>query len=327
MDGSEELSTRVGQIALAQSQVDEWLVQVLISLLRPLPESRTQLLVGKSSLDQKCSLVLQLADDMSLSLDGALPSGATARGILGRVKKLNDERDRAVHSYYGQLDGGQARQFRSRRPRGESIRFDDLASIAEGLEQCGAGLREFVEVLEESFESQLHAGSRWWEVVRGVHELIIAGHLQERGMLDALPQEIDARGSIRIGIRGVKRRVLGKNEDPSEGEHLAEISTTNWQATLTSPGGEVLIFGDTGWRDVTNIAQEEDPGVKFAAIRRVGDNVQISVEGGEMASVPWPQSRDRLAERAFGPAVDSGLEVPDWVLGLDGFRPSRDVGT
>ena len=52
MTYSSQLAERVGRIALTQAEVDEWLVQVLISLLQPLPEARVQLLArilhGKS---------------------------------------------------------------------------------------------------------------------------------------------------------------------------------------------------------------------------------------------------------------------------------------
>lgn len=45
-----------------------------------------------------------------------------------------------------------------------------------------------------------------------------------------------------------------------------------------------------------------------------------------MASTPWPQSRDRLAERAFGPTEDPGLKVSDGVFGLDGLAPTSRGG-
>ncbi|MGP5603495.1 hypothetical protein, partial [Corynebacterium casei] len=57
MSDSAKLAERIGRIALAQAELDEWLVQVLISLLKPLPESRVQLLVSNRSLDQKCRLI------------------------------------------------------------------------------------------------------------------------------------------------------------------------------------------------------------------------------------------------------------------------------
>lgn len=119
----------------------------------------------------------------------------------------------------------------------------------------------------------------------------------------------------------MNRRILAFDEEPAPGEYLVEISPINWLGKITSPEGEVLIFGDTGWRDVTSAAQEDDPGVEWAVVRRVGDSVMCSFEGGELANSPWPQPRNRLVERAFGSQPDPGLAVPSWVQKLEGFQP------
>lgn len=317
------LSERVGRIALAQAQIDEWLVQILIELLRPLPESRVQILVGKMSLDQKTSLVRDLTKDMGWSLDLPLASGAVPSQTLKQVRTLNSARDRAVHSYYSRVEADQVRQFRSRRPVVDAISLAELRTLGDGLVKCIAALREFADTLAESAEDQLQSGSRWGEVVRGVHEVIVAGHLHEVGMLEAVSRGIRSGGSIRLALRGVKRRILRDDEVPSPEEFLAEISVNNWLATITSPNGETLQFVDSGWRDVTALAQAEDADVELAVIRRVGDSVQLSVAGGEMATAPWPQAVNRLAERAFGPIPDAGLKVPDWVRGLEGFAPTE----
>lgn len=322
MGDQDELSNKIGRIALAQARLDEWLVQVLICLLKPLPESRAQLLVSDRSLESKRSLVKQLARDVGISLDAPLPSGAVPSEVLQQVGQLNSARDRAVHSYYDTVVDESARRFRSRRPGAEEVSLDDLTVLADDLMRCGDSLRELVDVLERATQDQSEIGSSWGEVIRNVHEVIVAGHLHERRMLGAMEREIESTGSVRLALRGARRRILAHDEGVAAGEYLAEIVASNWLATITSPEGEVLQFGDTGWQDVTALARDEDPEVEHAVIRRVGDSVQLSVEGGEMASAPWPQARDRLAERAFGPASDPGLKVSDWVLGLEGFGPA-----
>lgn len=327
MSDQDELSSRIGRIALAQARLDEWLVQVLISLLKPLPESRVQFLVSDRSLDAKRSLARKLARDVGVSLDSPLPSGAVPDDVLKRVGQLNDARDRAVHSYYESVIGESARRFRSRRPGAEKVNLDQLSELADELLRCGDNLRELVDVLERAAHDQAESGSQWGEVIRSVHEVIVAGHLHERGILVPLAEEIESNGSIRLALRGARRRILAGDESAGAGEYVAEIVAGNWLATITSPEGEVVRFGDSGWRDVTGLARSEDPEVEYAAIRRVGDSVQVSVEGGEMASAPWPEAQDRLAERAFGPAAGPGLKVSDWVFGLEGFAPdSRGEG-
>lgn len=327
MNAHDELPSRIGRIALAQARLDEWLVQVLISLLKPLPENRVQLLVSDRSLDAKRSLVKKLAGEVGISLDSPLPSGAVPNEVLQRVGQLNLGRDGAVHSYYDSVVGESARRFRSRRPGTEKVSLDDLSVLADDLMLCGDSLRELVDVLERGTQDQSEFGSQWGEVIRSVHEVIVAGHLHERRILGSLAKEIESNGSIRLALRGARRRVLAHDENAGAEEYVAEIVASNWLATITSPEGEIVRLGDSGWRDVTGLARDEDPEVEYAVIRRVGDSVQLSVEGGEMASAPWPQAQDRLAERAFGPAGDPGLEVSDWVFGLEGFAPdSRGEG-
>ena len=320
MEG-DEFAPLVGAVALAQAEIDEWLVQVLIALLKPLSPSRVELLVGGRSLGEKVDLVKSLSRGEGLDLQQPLPDGVVPKELLGRVRQLDTERNRAVHSYYDRRDGDRARQFRSRRGSVEAVAISELQSLRTQQEQCLQDLNQFVEILEQSTDSHDALGATWSEVVRGVHEVIVAGHLAERGLLPGIVDSVERGGSLRVALRRVSRRLLEQDESPSADEHVAEISTATWLSQITSPDGREISFGDTGWRDVTAIAQEEDPEVKWAAVRRVGGTVLCSFEGGESATTPWPMPRNRLAERAFGPQQDPGLGVPGWVLGLEGFRP------
>ena len=322
MSDSAKLAERIGRIALAQAELDEWLVQVLISLLKPLPESRVQLLVSNRSLDQKCRLIRDIANDLELALDEKLEFGDTPNQLLREIKKLNDERDRAVHSYYDRINHDQTQRFRSRKPEVEPVQLSDLETLAENLSRCSGGLHDLVERFEKGIEDQLEASSRWNDPVRGTHEVITAGHLLEREMVHDLAQSMDDRRPVRVAICGPRRRFLKEEEKPLEGEFVANIDSSNWSANITSPDGEQIQFGDTGWRNITELAQEEDSSVKYAAIRRIDNTVLISFEGGEFAAADLPQIQNRLAKRAFGPGVDSTLKAPSWLMNLDGFRPN-----
>ncbi|MBM9432279.1 hypothetical protein [Flaviflexus equikiangi] len=321
MSNSKRLAELVGQVALAQAEIDEWLVQVLISLLRPLPDSRVQLLVSRNSLDQKCKLIRDLTEDQEYAIDERLGSGQTLREILSRIKTLNDERDRAVHSYYDCVNENQIRQFRSRQPEAKSVSIAELESLTEKLSQCVDALRGFVDHLESRYTRELEVASLWGDVLRGVHEVIVAGHLHERNQLEDLRQAMDTGGPIRLAINRTKRTFLAEGIASGENEFLVEIAPSNWLATVRSPAGEKVQFGDTGWRNVTDMAQEDDPTIRFAAIRRVANEVLCSIEGGELTAATWPTPRDRLAERAFGPSADNGSEFPSWLIQLEGFSP------
>lgn len=322
MDGQDELSGKIGRIALAQARLDEWLVEVLICLLKPLPANRAQLIVSDRSLDAKRSLVKKLASELGISLDTPLPSGAVPEEVLKRIGQVNNDRDLAIHSYYDRVDDESALRFRSRRPGAEHVSLDALSALADDLMRCGDNLEELVDALERAAQDQSDLDSHWGEIIRTVHEVIVAGHLHERKSLGVVAEEIELSGSIRLALSGTKCRFLTGGEKANSGEYLAVIMTGNWLATITSPEGEVVRFGDTGWRDVTELARDEDPEVEYAVIRRVGDSVQLSVEGGEMSSAPLPQTRDRLAERAFGSVGEPSLKVSDWLFGIEGFAPT-----
>lgn len=321
MSNSKRLAELVGQIALAQAEIDEWLVQILISLLRPLPDSQVQLLVSRNSLDQKCKLVRALAEDQGLAMDERLGSGQTLRELLSHIKSLNDERDRAVHSYYDRVNEDQIRQFRSRQPESKSISIAELESLREKLSQCIEALRGLVDQLESRYAHELGVASLWDDVLRGVHEVIVAGHLHERNQLEDLKQAMDTGSPIRLAINRTKRTFLAEGIASGENEFMVEIAPSNWLATIRSPAGEEVQFGDTGWRNVTDMAQEDDPTIRFAAIRRVANEVLCSIEGGELTAATRPAPRDRLAERAFGPSGDNGFEFPSWLVQLEGFSP------
>lgn len=319
MDRSDNLEERIGRIVLAHTELDERLVQLLIELLAPLPESRVQLLVGSRSLVQKCDLIRSIAKDRGLSLHEELSSGETPHNLLKRVKNLSEARDSAIHSYYDRVE---LKRFRSRKAKTEPIPMEELHTLPRDLSLCSQNLHEFANRLAIRYSADVCAATRWGQITQGIHEIITAGHLHERELLEPLNDAVSNQRLIRVAILGVHRRFLEEGESPATEELLVEINPQNWLAKITTPTGETLQFGDTGWRDVTAMAQEEDATVDSAMIRRIGNQVLYSREGGDNTKSPWDQPQDRLAERAFGPTETRGIQVPSWLTGLEGFAPS-----
>lgn len=324
MDSRSGLEVRIGKIALAQAEIDERLVDVLIELLQPLTASKVEILVGKSSLEAKLNLIKELCVHAGISITDAMPSGVIPSDVFGRIKRLNQDRNLAVHSYYSEVKDGRVARFRSRKPTVETVSFAQLETLAVELSKCADALSEFAELLSQCGDGHSEHQPDWETAVRGVHEVITAGHLHERGTSTLLSSAFDIGAPIRLALDGTRRRVLLEGQTPSTGEFSATIDPTNWLATIVSPQGERLMFGDTGWRDVTALAREEDAGIVRATIRRIGSQVLLAVDGSDYGMSIAEEKKDRLAERAFGPIAEDAVDLPDWVLNLPGFAPSRD---
>ncbi|NKG22385.1 hypothetical protein [Paeniglutamicibacter terrestris] len=322
MSGVNDLAQRVGLVALTQAEVDEWLVEALIALLHPLDPTRVQLLVGKNSLDQKRALVKDLTGQSGFPIDTEVSPGMSLRQLLAEIKKLNDMRDRVVHSYYERGEGDQKRLFRSRKPAHESVTIDEIDELIAGLESCVGGLRTLVEQLSKRAEGEREAMVTWDNALSGVHEVILGGHLEERKMLSPIVDAVGNGAPIYLRIRGLHREFVGPEATVGNGEFLAKIDPGTWRAVITSSSGEEMSFGDTGWREITSMAQEEDPQIEFAAIRRIGDTVKVSFEGAGLPTVPDTGMRDRLAERAFGRRLVSTHQIPAWAASISGFQPN-----
>lgn len=314
---------KVGLVALTQAEMDEWLVQVLIELLHPLSVSRVQLLVGQQPLSRKISLVKALAKESGIPQEEEISSPTTLKSLLGAVSKRNSERDKVVHSYYEQTETNQKRRFRSREQddKDDTVDISEIDELITGIRKCNEELSSFVDLLEKRREEQASIETAWAEAVRSVHELIVAGHLQERQLLSGVTAGVRTDSLIHVRIRGISREFTTSDAVLDDGDFLAEIDPKTWQAVITASSGEKYLFGDTGWRNVTEDVKEEYPEVRFAAIRRIADSVQIRSEGDKVADLQVPETKNHLAERAFGSAPKHGVQVPLWVNLLAGFRP------
>lgn len=319
---NEAFLSKVGLVALRQAEVDEWLVQVLVALLHPLPPSRVQVVVGGSSLVQKAKLIRELATESGLTKEFEFAPGRTIRACLGDVEKWTSERDRVVHSYYGEHDGDSVRRFRSRDPKPVTVTTEDLEAVIDAFDDCIEDLRTLVDVLHRIVEGDAET-DRWEKARQAVHELMIAGHAVERDLMGPIQDAVASRALLRVRIRGVRREIVEVDDSSlKEDEFIAVIDPARWYAEIISHTGETRTFGDTGWRDVTGLARQEgDATVVSASVRRIGDTVLASVEGGELATGPWPDQVHRLAERAFGPTPGDGPRIPAWFSSLEGFRP------
>lgn len=319
MDPDDVLARQIGRITLANTESDEWLVEALILMLRPLPARRVEILVAANSLDQKCKLIKKVAADLKISLDEPLGSGQSPQKILSRVMELNRERNRAVHSYYAHYGPDQILQFRSRQPKARVVPIADLKLLADGFIECNNSLEEFTNYLADQMDAQTSIDSLWDTVIRGSHEVIVAGHLHQRGILESLGRKVDGNDTIRLAIHETRRRLLEAGERPKATEFLVEINPVTWLASITAPSGKTVQIGDTGWRDVTVFAQEYDLSIKSALVRRIGSNILVRYDADKNLS---SEQLHRLAKRAFGPESDEMTGAPLWLWELNGFRPS-----
>lgn len=98
INGEDEPAGRIGCVALAQARLDEWLVQVLISLLKPLRETRVQLLVGDRSLGSRRILLKKLAGQVGISLDSLLSCRVLSAEVLADASSLSKEHGRVVNA-------------------------------------------------------------------------------------------------------------------------------------------------------------------------------------------------------------------------------------
>src|SRR5699024_6754670 len=118
-NANEVFAQKVGLVALSHAEMDERFVEVMIQLLHPLSTAQVELLVGGHALSRKIDLLKAMAPEAGLSLDEQVSSQTTLTSLLSTAKKLDQERDKVLHSYYEQNESHRKRRFRSRRKNNE----------------------------------------------------------------------------------------------------------------------------------------------------------------------------------------------------------------
>ena len=114
---------------------------------------------------------------------------------------------------------------------------------------------------------------------------------------------------IRLAIKGYGRwRPLSDEEATESDEHVAVLGP-HGRIEITLKDGRTLVGGDTGWRDVTDLAASEDPDVELSLIRRVHDGVQYTQRGGEPLPAEGSIAADSLQGRVFREGTVNDLDA------------------
>lgn len=326
VEGRDSWTCAVGRVAMGQGRVDEWLVQVLINLLAPLTPGIVESLVGADTVGKKCDRITTLIGrDEYVALAPAIVEDL--RKTCAEIKKLDEERNRIVHSLYGPLgDTEHSRlSFRSRsnRERGRILTLSGVHDVADRYDTCAQQLEAAALAIENPEGSGI--AQHVADLLELGFALVRAGHLAERHWMDAVTKSMDQGSLLRVAVDYPRYRVLCDFEACAPQESLITIDPTTWQIEIADPALEAPIHtGDTGWRDVTTHAREDDRDVEQAFLRRVGTNVRYLQRGGDLSALAQAQRRDLLAERCFGVPRQASFPMPMFLSALEGFSPAPE---
>lgn len=317
-----ELPRLLGELALNDAENDEWLVQILSALLRPHDKEVVSVLVAGDSVVAKADKIKKI-----LQLRGyqCSPVGAQHRPateILQLAKRLKEDRDSALHSFYGDVDqeSGSFRAFRSR-----SGTTEVTPESLNDLIVRQRALREELIALTRQIEHQLDDAQRVMNELRllmgDALEILAISRLHAHSDFDELVAAFGAGQQVTVALQryGRWRLVPADAEPDDEWQWIAAINPNNGSVSIRDQSGNVYIDGDTGWRDVTKIAQEDSPDVTLAVLRRVHAIVQYAQEGGAEDYDQVLFAPDRLQDRIFG-ASGPVLQLPKGIRELEGFR-------
>jgi len=128
-----------------------------------------------------------------------------------------------------------------------------------------------------------------------------------------------AGDDVRVALKGFGAwRPLAEGEEPDDDERVAVIGPHAVKIELAD--GQVLEGFDSGWRNITEIAQAHDPDIESASIRRVNNGVRFSQKGGQPLAIE--SIEDTLAARVFRVPMKLTDALPAYVKELKGFSPA-----
>lgn len=316
-----DLAAALGQVALADAEVDEWLVVVLGAVLPSLTPDIIRVLVASDSTVQKIGKIRALIKQRGYTHSGAGDPHDPIDEITSRTKDLKQRRDLALHSFYASPSGEELRRFRSRKqptPATSVVELNQLAADIRATSRQWAAVARQLEHQSAEMRVQMDEAVMLLEDCR---ELLSVRRIPD-GRLAA--SRVDSEGSIRLAVKGYGRwRPLASEEATESDEHVAVLGP-NGRIEITLRNGRTLAGGDTGWRDVTDLAVREDPNVELALIRRVHDGVQYVQHGGKPLPAEERMPTDSLQSRVFREGTMNELDaLPAFVTDLDGFRPTE----
>lgn len=326
-EGQDSWTCAVGRVTMEQGRVDEWLVQVLINLLTPLTPGIVESLVGADNVVKKCERITTLIgrEEYAALVPAVVDD---LRQTCADIKRLEPERNRIVHSLYGPTGETEHSRpvFRSRsnRERGQILTLTGVHDVADRYGACAKRL----EAAALAMENPEGAGiaQRVADLVELSFALVRAGQIAQQDRMDAVTTSIDQRSLLTVAVDYPRYRVLSDLEACGPNESVITINPTNWQIAISDPMlEEPLLTGDTGWRDVTAFAREDDPDVEQSFLRRVGNQVRYMQRGGDLSALTHVQRRNLLAERCFGVPREESFPVPMFLSGIEGFTPAGEA--
>lgn len=322
MHTPDSLASAIGRVALADATADEWLMHLFYALLWPQHPEAVRILVSNDTASNKVVKVARLVEHLGLADDKVPGWDKPIKDVLKRFQKLKDDRDNAVHSFYADsIDAaGAIRRFRSRSKEVSSVTVDELSKLNDRISDYNAFLEALTIVIEDRRAHEQAREVDLLDMLEDCRELLIVTPLR---MSDEKLAALRTTEKIRIALGGTGRwRSLDDDEPPTKGESLAIIDPTIGRITVTTPDGETFSGGDTGWRNVTELAQTEEPEVDWAFLRRIHGNVRLIQSGGrQLHQVADAAAASRsLSDRTFS---DGELRtgIPQWLQDLEGFGP------
>lgn len=326
-EAQDSLDVTLGRIARLDAAVDEWLMQLLYALCQPADSPVVRILTRRDSSATKADSIRSLFSERNLDLDTSFGSNSgseptpTPKQVLARVQQLKSRRDAALHSFYAARPADAANdepkhdfwRYRSRSPEPLLVSSDELSDLLVEYSTLLTQLSDLTIGVEEVLSEMVWQNQRANELRREVVSAALrlrAERCRELGCAEVKHSNFtfDELGRPRPG---------GSIEELQDGEAFVESTPTTGGYRVTTAAGETVEGGDTGWRDVTSIAQTDDPTVEAALIRRVDSTVQLRLRGSQPMQLGEPAS---LEWRIFGRPGDP--PVPEWVYTIQGFAPA-----
>ena len=317
-----ELPRLLGELALNDAENDEWLVQILSALLRPHDKEVVAVLVAGDSVVTKADKIKNI-----LQLRGyqCSPVGAQHRPateILQLAKRLKEARDSALHSFYGDLseESGSFRAFRSRSGATE-VTPESLRDLIERQRTLRDELIALTRQIEHQVADATSTVNELGLLMGDALEILAVSRLHAHSDFNGLVATLGSGQKVTVGLQRYGRwRLLTADAAPNDQwPWIAVINPTNGAVTIRDLSGSVHTGGDTGWRDVTEISQEDFPDVTLTVLRRVHGIVHYVQEGDAKEYDPVIFAPDRLDDRIFG-ASEPVMQLPKGIREWDGFR-------
>lgn len=282
-----ELARTLGEIALADAQVDHWLTLAMAELLG-IDQGAVSLLIGSDPSDRKAKKAERL-----------IPEGQF-RGFVSTLKAvpgLKERRDLAIHSFYT-TDGGRLRRHRT---RGETpdVTITELVRLRDDIHVLLAGLEAGV---QEISVARARSGD-FLEPMRDSFEVLAALRIRGHQDFDRLCELADEGREAALVLFGQGRWRLvdppAEFDDPDAPrpvEAIVVLQPATGRIDVRLRDGRTFAGVDTGWRDVLAQVRTVTPDAQRRFWRRTNDVEQYVAD--ETQWWPLPGLEDRLTSES-----------------------------